>query len=231
MFFKTLWAYTKLSFHLFRVFVQLVYGIWKLSKLKRAPVTIFGGTKLECECDHLKNAQKLATMLRDENIPILTGGGPGIMEAANCGATSKSSMEAVISSVGITVKGLDRESKRKQECDQIHIVMDYFWSRKWLLVNYSIGYAIFPGGFGTLNELTELLTLIQTKVKAKAPIILLGVEYWKPFFDWIKGSALPMGLISQEDSELCILTDNIDEAFEILKKNAKNLDIFEQKSA
>lgn len=99
--------------------------------------------------------------------------------------------------------------------------MDNFGARKWLLINYSRAFAVFPGGYGTLNELMEVLTLIQTKKKKKVPVVLIGKEYWKPFIDWVHESALKNGLISQDDIALFMITDDVHEAFTILKNHCK----------
>ncbi|MBA3954861.1 TIGR00730 family Rossman fold protein [Candidatus Dependentiae bacterium] len=217
-FLATTRAYLKLVFHLFKVFWQLLRGIWRLSYLSSAPVTIFGGSNLPPDSIYLKKAKELATMLSKHKIPVLTGGGPGIMEAATCGAANKS--KKVISTIGIGVKGLS-EIEGFNKCAKNTIVMDNFSSRKWLLTSYSSGFAVFPGGFGTLDELTGLLTLIQTKMRVKAPIVLIGVDYWKPFVDWLIHSALAEGLVKKEDVALFILTDDIQQAFDLLYDNAK----------
>lgn len=218
--FNTVRAYFSLSLYLAKLFVQLLVGIWKLSRLKHAPVTVFGGTHLQQDSIYLQNAHTLAHKLLEHDVPVLTGGGPGIMEAANCGAVSSVQNTAIVTTVGISVKGLSREQEFNK-CAQLQIVMDNFFSRKWLLVNYSVGFAIFPGGFGTLDELTELLTLIQRKHRKRAPIVLVGVAYWQPFIDWIHNSALTMGLISPQDISLFTLTDDLDHAAKLLTKFAK----------
>lgn len=161
----------------------------------------------------MDKAHSLAQRLLEHNIPVITGGGPGIMEAANCGAYREG--EKVITTMGIGVKGPGTLSKFNP-CVQEHIVMDYFFARKWLLVQYSIGFAVFPGGFGTLDELTELLTLIQTKMRKPAPIVLIGTEYWQPLMQWINKSALANGLVSKQDVELFTITDDLDQALDLL---------------
>jgi uncharacterized protein (TIGR00730 family) len=218
---NTLRRYISICVYLFKVFIQLLWGIWKLSRLKHAPVTIFGGSHLLSDNYYMKQAHTLAHKLMESDIPVLTGGGPGIMEAANCGAVGNAHYgQAVIKSVGISVKDL-KTQEAFNKCAQMHIIMENFFARKWLLVNYSIGFAIFPGGFGTLDELSELLTLIQYKQRKPAPIVLIGIEYWQPFIDWMDHSALIMGLISQKDRALFKLTDSIEEATQLLEKYAK----------
>lgn len=206
-------AFIKLSFNLLKIFSNLIYGIWKLSKLKYAPVSIFGGTRLKDESIYIKKASQLAKMLAEQEIPVVTGGGPGIMEAANCGA--RNLRRSIISSVGISIRGLDPEGFNR--CVETTIEMDYYFARKWLLINYSVGFVIFPGGFGTLDELMELATLIQLKMKKKVPVILIGKDYWQNFLDWIKEYPLAYNLIEEEDYSLFYITDDINEAFDILK--------------
>ena len=212
---RTVRAYTRLLGYMFRIFFNVLYGIWKITKLKHAPVTIFGGARLKADSIYMQKARELAHKLADSGIPVLTGGGPGIMEAASCGATQTN--KGVITSIGITVAGL-ADNEPQSPCTPDVIVMDNYGARKWLLIHYSIGFAVFPGGFGTLDELTELLTLIQTKLRDKAPIVLIGKEYWQPIMDWIHNSALKDGLIAQEDVELFTITDDVDEAYKLLKE-------------
>ena len=224
--FKTWVAYTRLAAYLMKLSANLLYGVWKISHLKNAPVTVFGGTHLKMDSDYLKKASQLAQMLANTGIPVLTGGGPGIMEAAACGALSVHK-GAVITSIGISVKGLYTGIEHSV-CKRNVIEMDNFPARKWLLINYSLGFAVFPGGFGTLDELTGLLTLIQTKKRSKAPIVLIGKDYWKPFVEWIEESALAEGLVSVEDVALFSITDDVNEAYNLLKTHceAKPFTIF-----
>ncbi len=215
--FRTVRAFLRLLGVMLRTFFNVLFGIVKISKLEHAPVTIFGGARLKSDSIYMKKAAELAHKLAESGIPVLTGGGPGIMEAASCGATKTN--KGVITSIGITVSGL-ADNEPTSPCTPDVIVMDNYSARKWLLIHYSIGYAVFPGGFGTLDELTDLLTLIQTKLKVKAPIVLIGKEYWQPIMDWIYNSALKEGLIAKEDVELFTITDDIDEAFKLLQEHS-----------
>lgn len=212
---ESLRAYLRMVSYMSKITFHLMYGIARIAKLKSAPVTIFGGSRLKPNSIYMKDAMELAEMLAKEGIPVLTGGGPGIMEAAACGAERTQSK--VIKSIGITVQGLKVGG---QECEHNIIEMNNFGARKWLLISFSTGFAVFPGGFGTANELTELLTLIQNNLRAKAPIVLIGIEYWKPFMDWMINSALKEGLVGKEDVSLFTQTDDIKEAFDRLKLHA-----------
>ncbi len=216
--FKTIKMYLSLITYMVRVTVHVTYGIFKISKLKRSPVTIFGGTRLQRSSIYMQQATQLAHMLASSGIPVLTGGGPGIMEAASCGALSVH--KGLITSIGISVKGLDTGIEHSA-CPRTVIEMDNFPARKWLLIHYAIGFAVFPGGFGTLDELMELLTLIQTKKRVQAPIVLIGKEYWKPFIQWVHESALKNRLIAPEDVKLFYITDDIHDAYQLLKAHAK----------
>ncbi len=210
-------AYFSLLRSLWRMSLHILRGVRQITHLERAPVTIFGGHLLKSGSIYMNQARDLARMLAEHGIPVLTGGGPGIMEAASCGAVSVKSK--VITTIGISVEGLENEGERA--CKFNVIEMDNFSARKWLLIRYSRGFAVFPGGIGTLDELMELLTLIQTKKLPKAPIVLIGVAYWQPFVAWMTESALPLGLILPEDIEMFTLTDDINEAFTLLKVRAQ----------
>lgn len=211
---RTFRAYIRLTGYMLRIFFNVMYGIWKISKLEHAPVTIFGGSRLKPDSIYMKKAAELAHKLSESGIPVLNGGGPGIMEAASCGATQ--TKNGVITAIGITVSGLS-EGETPSQCLPEVIVMDNYGARKWLLIHYSIGFAVFPGGFGTLDELADVLTLIQTKLRIKVPIVLIGKDYWQPFMNWVIDSALKDGLITQEDVDLFTITDDVDEALRILK--------------
>ncbi len=197
--------------------MHLTFGVWRLSKLPQPLVTIFGGSRVTPESVYAAQANRLAQLLVDAEISILTGGGPGIMRAANCGAISRNGKE--IRSIGIGVKGLAEELSN--ECAQEYIATDYFSTRKWLLTRYSMAFAVFPGGFGTLDEFAEIITLMQTEMIQTEPVVLIGVEYWKPLMQWINESALKNDLVKEEDKGLFVLTDDIDEAFQIIRKRCE----------
>lgn len=218
MFFKMIRMYFRVVIALLKMSGHIMYGISVIAKLKHAPVTIFGGTHLKQTSIYMTKARQLAHKLASNGIPVLTGGGPGIMEAASCGALSVK--KGLITSIGISVKGLETGIEQST-CPRNVIEMDNFPARKWMLIHYSQGFAVFPGGFGTMDELMELLTLIQTKRRARAPIVLIGIEYWKDFVDWVHNSALKNGLVSAEDVALFTVTDDVDEAFRLLKAHCE----------
>ncbi len=139
------------------------------------------------------------------------------MAAANCGALEGLQNKKKVKSIGITVKGLGSKEELNK-CAQELIVVDYFFTRKWLMVHNALAFAIFPGGFGTLDELGEIVTLMQTRKLEGVPIVLIGVEYWQPFINWLQSEVLKHGLIAQEDLDMLRLTDDIDEAVLLLKE-------------
>jgi uncharacterized protein (TIGR00730 family) len=204
---------------LIRVFFQLLYGAWRVSKLPMPIVSIFGGARLKEDQDYFRLAHDLAARFVINDISVLTGGGPGIMQAASCGAIKPGKRTGKI--MGIGVKDLG-ESKNK--CVEEYFELDHFFARKWLLTRYSAAFIIFPGGFGTLDELTEVLTLIQTNKLKPEPIVLVGVEYWQPFMKWVTDEALKHGLVSQEDIDLFTVTDDLEKAFCVVRDECKMKD-------
>ena len=201
-----------LFFRLMRVFFQLLYGAWRVSKLHKPIVSIFGGARLKQTDVYFHQAHELAQRLISENISVLTGGGPGIMEAVSCGAIAAKNKHAT--SMGISVKDL---GEGKNKCVQEYFELNYFFARKWLLTRYSVAFVVFPGGFGTMDELSEVLTLMQTKRLKRVPIVLIGTEYWEYFMKWITDEALKHGTISKDDLQLFIVTDDLFEAFCLIR--------------
>lgn len=209
MLFKRLRFFVSSSYGLIQVNIQLMYGIWRLSRLEKPIVSIFGSARLAKKDWYFLQAHTLASRLVEENISVVTGGGPGIMEAANCGAVPHHGGKGV--SIGIGVRDLGEGGANP--CVQEYFELNYFFARKWLLTRFSRTFVVFPGGFGTLDELSEVLTLIQTKKIARNPIILVGKEYWEPFMVWVRNEALVHKMISKDDLLLFIVTDDIEEVF------------------
>lgn len=213
LFFRRLRAVARLYLLIMTETFRMMYGVWKLVRLPRPRVTIFGGSKIDQHHPYAQQAMVLAQKLVDHNISVLTGGGPGIMMAANCGAVSD--RPNGLRSMGVNVKGLEEEIINK--CVQELVYTNYFYSRKWLLTRYSEAFVVFPGGFGTLDELSEIATLIQTKHMDDSPIVLIGVEFWKPLMTWINDSALKEGLLKEKDRNIIKVTNDLDEALNIVK--------------
>jgi len=216
--FERLWLWFSYYARLKRVYRQTLYGVWKLTGIPGPKVSIFGSARLEQEDPYAKLAHQIAAKLVENDISVLTGGGPGIMEAAHCGAISNGK-NAKSLGIGVTEIG-----EGKNPCVQEYIELDYFFARKWLLTNYSIAFIVFPGGFGTLDELGEVLTLIQTNKLPGVPIVLIGYEYWLPLMHWLEDEALKHGTISADDLKLFTLTDDLDYAFNIVSNFCKKHD-------
>ncbi len=208
MFFSRLKRFLVLFGRLFYTTFQMLYGGWRITKLPQPIVTIFGSSRLKQHTTYTQKAHELGKRLMENGVSILTGGGPGIMEAAVCGITINGKGKG--KSMAIGVKGLDEGWNR---CAQNYFELDYFFARKWLLMEFSMGFVIFPGGFGTLDELAEVLTLMQTKSLKQFPIVLIGKEYWQPLVNWIHYEALPHGAIIKEELALFYVTDDLDEAY------------------
>jgi uncharacterized protein (TIGR00730 family) len=196
---------------LFKVMFQLFYGIWRIGSIPRPMVSIFGGSRLKQSDYYAHQANTLAQRLVDNDLSVLTGGGPGIMEAANCGAIY--SKRGIGRSIGIGVRDL---KEARNICVQEYLELDYFFARKWLLTRYSSAFVVFPGGFGTIDELSEVLTLMQTSSLPRVPIVLVGGEYWKPFMQWITDEAQRHGLIDSSELAFFTVTDDLDKVFDII---------------
>lgn len=208
MFFNRIAMCAGVFYRHFKVLWQVVYGSWHLSKLQKPFVSIFGGSRLAQESPYAMRANDLARRLVEHNVSVLTGGGPGVMMAANCGAV-KPSNGGKGRSVGIGVKDL---GEGKNPCVQEYFQLDYFFARKWLLTRFSSAFVVFPGGFGTMDELSEVLTLIQTRKLSRVPIVLVGTDYWKYFMNWITEAAAH-DLIAEKDLGLFTLLDDMEEVF------------------
>lgn len=198
--------------HLFASYIRIARGAWNVSKLKKPIVTVFGGSKLEQSHPYAKKAHELGEMLVNHGVSVITGGGPGIMEATNCGGAEGDSEARTI---GVTVRRLSQE--QLNTCSDQIIIVKHFFARKWLLTRYSTGFVVFPGGFGTLDELFEIVTLMQVEMMNPFPVILIGKSYWRPLLDWMD-SAVQEGLVLKKDLDLIFVTDDIQEAFNYLEE-------------
>lgn len=193
---------------IFRIMAEFVDSFETLSAAGPA-VTVFGSARTPQSDRYYKMAVSLGYGLAKANLAVITGGGPGIMEAANRGAA-----KAKGKSIGLNIE-LPHEQKGNRYAN-IPINFHYFFSRKVCFVKYSIGFIFMPGGFGTLDEFFEILTLVQTQRIPRFPMILIGSSYWKGLLKWIKGTLEDSRFISPRDNELFALTDNAQEAVEII---------------
>jgi hypothetical protein len=192
------------SWRIFRIMAEFVEAIDALSKVQRA-VSIFGSARTRPEDPFYQKAEYLGRRLVEKGFGVITGGGPGIMEAANKGAA-----EAGGKSVGMNIR-LPFEQKLNPYAN-ISIDYRYFFIRKVMFVKYAVAYIILPGGFGTMDELFEALTLIQTRRIKSFPVILMGTAYWQGLLHWLKETLLADGMILPEDLDLIQMIDDPDEA-------------------
>jgi uncharacterized protein (TIGR00730 family) len=198
---------------------QTLYGFWRLSGVAKPYVSIFGSARLKNDDLYAKKAYDLARMLIESDISIVTGGAMGIMRAANCGAF-ESKVPHKKRSIGILVNGLGDDYK-SNTCVHDTFFVDYFFSRKWLMINYAMGFVFFPGGYGTLDELFEVLTLIQTGKLARVPIALVGVEFWTPLLQWFNNEVLAHNLLASGDLNFFMVSDDLEAIF-CFMRNACN---------
>jgi len=198
------------SWRVFRIMAEFVEGIETLSEVRNA-VSIFGSARVKPDDAYYKKTEILARLLAQNGFSVITGGGPGIMEAANKGAS-----EAGGKSVGMNIH-LPFEQKPNPYTN-IHLDYKYFFIRKVMFVKYAMAYVILPGGFGTMDELFEAVTLIQTKRIRSFPLILMGSDYWQGLLDWMKKTMLQEGKILPADLELIQIIDDPDEVVKHIKK-------------
>lgn len=201
---------TKDSWMVFRVMSEFVDGYEKMARIGPC-VSIFGSARLKEDHFYYKMAVDIAKKITEIGFGVITGGGPGIMEAGNRGANGNGK------SIGLNIE-LPFEQHFNPYVDKgYNINFDYFFVRKVMFVKYSQGFVVMPGGFGTLDELTEALTLIQTNKIGKFPIVLVGSEFWSGLLDWFKSTLLKEGLIAEKDLELFRVVDTAEDAVAHIK--------------
>jgi uncharacterized protein (TIGR00730 family) len=203
------------TWRVFRIMGEFVEGFDELATLTRG-ISIFGSARSKPDDPDYLAAQETAALLAKQGFAVITGGGPGIMEAANRGA-----FEAGGISIGCNIE-LPLEQKPNPYQTR-GLTFKYFFVRKMMFVKYSLGFVIFPGGFGTFDELFEALTLIQTKKIRDFPVVLFGSEYWSGLLDWIREAVLTGGKISEHDLRLFHVTDSPAEVVEIVMKSQSEL--------
>ncbi|MFN5710841.1 MAG: TIGR00730 family Rossman fold protein [Bacteroidota bacterium] len=201
------------SWQIFKIMAEFVDAFEKLAKIGPC-VSIFGSARTKTDNQYYQLAEDIAFKLTQKGYGVITGGGPGIMEAANKGANKGGGM-----SVGLNIElPFEQYSNPYIDVDKL-ITFDYFFVRKVMFMKYAQGFIVLPGGFGTLDELFEALTLIQTKKVAAFPVILVGKEYWGGLIEWIKSSVLMKEKnINEIDLELLSLVDTAEEAVNNIEK-------------
>jgi uncharacterized protein (TIGR00730 family) len=200
----------KESWRLFHIMAEFVEGFENLTDLQPA-ITFFGSARCHKGEELYENTYELAKMLAKNGFNIITGGGGGVMEAANKGAK-----EGGAKSVGINIE-LPFEQK-PNPYSTVKLSFRYFFVRKVMFLKYAMAYIVMPGGFGTLDEFSEALTLIQTKKMRPFPIILVGSSYWMGLIEWMKTTQLNTGKISKEDLEIFKIMDDPQQIVEYVKK-------------
>ncbi len=198
------------SWKIFQIMAEFVEGYERLANIKPS-VSIFGSARFKPDNPYYRLAEEIAYKLSDAGFSVVTGGGPGIMEAGNRGAYGGPSP-----SIGLNIK-LPHEQSGNPFQD-ISLTFRHFFSRKVMFVKYASAYVVMPGGFGTLDELAEILTLVQTEKTAKIPIILVGSTFWEGLVDWFKESLVENGTISPKDMDLFSVKDDADSVVDAIFK-------------
>ena len=194
----------------FKIMGEFVEGYEKLFKVGPC-ISIFGSARTKPGDKYYEKAVKVGQLITEKGFGVITGGGPGIMEAGNKGAHQGEGR-----SVGLGIELPFEQGMNEYVNKDYSVDFNYFFVRKVMFVKYAQGFIVFPGGFGTLDELFESLTLIQTHKITKIPIILFGSDYWKGLVDWINSTMKEAGTISDKDSDLFHVTDSEEEAVKII---------------
>lgn len=187
-------------------------GLYYVLQLNRPIITVFGGRETNQDSRYFKDAYALGRKLVEHNHSVMTGGGPGIMEAALCGALSVTDGKHAL---GIGVQGIDADYI--PICKPRLIFVGDFADRKELLINYSTGFVFFPGGYGTFDELSTVLNLMKVKKIKELPIILFGTSYWNPLFEWFNAFPVKEQYIPRHVQNIITITDSIEECIHLLK--------------
>jgi uncharacterized protein (TIGR00730 family) len=202
------WLHTD-PWRVLRIQAEFVEGFGLLAELPRA-VSVFGSARTRRDSAYYRAAEQLGAALADAGYAVITGGGPGAMEAANKGACD----------AGGTSVGLGIELPFEQELNEwvdVGVLFRYFFVRKTMFVKYAQAFVILPGGFGTLDELFEALTLVQTRKVTRFPVILFGSAYWAGLIDWIRTTMVETGTVSPNDLELFTVTDDVAEVVAVIR--------------
>ena len=201
------WVHTD-PWRVLRIQSEFVEGFGLLSELGSA-VAVFGSARTEVDSSEYRMGVQLGGALARAGYAVITGGGPGSMESVNRGVS-----EAGGTSIGLGIE-LPFEQSLNEWVD-VGITFRYFFARKTMFVKYSQAFLCLPGGFGTLDEMFEALTLVQTRKVHEFPVVLLGVAFWTPLLDWVRETLLPAGMVNPEDLELISVTDSVDDAVQLV---------------
>lgn len=207
------------SWAIFKIMAEFVEGYEKLSKIGPC-VSIFGSARSKPENQDYQLAEEIAFQLTQHGFGVITGGGPGIMEAGNKGAHRGKG-----TSVGLNIELPFEQHDNPWIDSDKNLDFDYFFVRKVMFVKYSQGFVVMPGGFGTLDEFFEAVTLIQTSKIGRFPIVLVGTDYWSGLLDWLKKTLVNEGKISPDDLDLFRLVDTAEDAVEHFVKFYEKYDL------
>ncbi|RUA24234.1 MAG: TIGR00730 family Rossman fold protein [Bacteroidetes bacterium] len=215
------WNETKTndSWAVFKVMSEMVEGFEKLAKIGPC-VSIFGSARTNTDHPYYQLAEEIAYLLTKKGYGVITGGGPGIMEAGNKGAHYGGG-----TSVGLNIDLPFEQHENPFIDNDKFMTFNYFFVRKLMFMKYSQGYIVMPGGFGTLDELSEAITLIQTNKMVRFPIVMVVKDYWQGLMDWFKNTLLAEGNIKEEDLDLFILVDTAEEAVNEIEKYYAKYDL------
>jgi uncharacterized protein (TIGR00730 family) len=202
---QTHWTREEEIEHAARIGAEFLMGFEVVDRIDRPAVSIFGSARVREGSFAYDEARKTARLFGESGWAVVTGGGPGVMEAANRGCQECGGM-----SIGFNIQ-LPHEQGSNPYLD-VGVTFHHFYVRKTMFVKAAEGFVVFPGGFGTADELFEALTLIQTGKVEHFPVVLFGSHYWSPLLDWIRDRALPEGTVSPEDLDLLVVTDDPEEA-------------------
>ena len=201
------WVHTD-TWRVLRIQAEFVEGFGALAELGPA-IAVFGSARTPSDHADYAVAEKIGGKLAEAGFAVITGGGPGTMEAANKGASERGGV-----SVGLGIE-LPFEAGLNRWVDK-GINFRYFFARKTMFVKYSQGFVVLPGGLGTLDELFEAMTLVQTQKVTSFPVVLIGVDYWSGLIAWLRDTALAEGKINEVDLDMLILTDDVDLAVDLM---------------
>jgi uncharacterized protein (TIGR00730 family) len=210
-------VFAKESWKVFQIMAEFIEGYERLAHLKK-PVSLFGSARARPGTPYYEKAHAIAKALSQAGYSVITGGGPGLMEAGNKGAS-----EGPSPTVGLNIELPEEECMNNYQDYSLHF--RHFFSRKVMFVKYTMAYVVLPGGFGTLDEFAEILTLIQTKKSRPIPIILVGADFWKGLLNWFSTVLIPQNMIHPEDFNLFHIIEepeNIVKAIEDFYKNPDN---------
>ncbi len=187
------------AWRVFGIMSEFVEATDRLNAIRPA-VSIFGSARVNPASEYYRHTEQIARLLSDAGFSVISGGGPGVMEAANKGAFAGKSL-----SVGLNIQlPMEQKANRYQDISQ---TFRHFFARKYMFVRFAVAYVVMPGGFGTLDELLEALTLIQTKKTSRIPLILVGSAFWQGLLDWLRERLVGEGMINPEDMALIQVID------------------------